>query len=57
MSQRHQTHRVPATITLSEGRSIEGDIHLQPLTLMHAGLVWSPGPLRCCPPFSAAFSV
>ena len=37
MSQRHQTHRVPATITLSEGRSIEGDIHLQPLTLMHAG--------------------
>ena len=37
MSQRHETHRVPATITLSEGRSIEGEIHLQPLTLMHEG--------------------
>ncbi len=28
---------MPATITLSEGTSIEGDIHLQPLTLAHQG--------------------
>jgi hypothetical protein len=28
---------VPATIILSEGTSVEGDIHLQPLTLLHQG--------------------
>ena len=37
MSQRHQTHRVPATITLSEGTSIQGDIHLQPRVMMREG--------------------
>ena len=37
MSHWHETYRVPATITLSEGTSIEGDIHLQPVTLRHQG--------------------
>lgn len=37
MSHWHETYRVPATITLGEGTSIEGDIHLQPSTQMHQG--------------------
>ena len=37
MSLRHETYRVPATITLSEGTLIEGDIHPQPLTVRHEG--------------------
>ena len=37
MSHWQETYRVPATITLSEGTSIEGDIHLEPLTLAHQG--------------------
>ena len=37
MSQWQETYRVPATITLSEGASIEGEIHLQTLTAVHEG--------------------
>ena len=37
MSHWHETYRMPATITLSGGASIEGDIHLQTLTAVHEG--------------------
>ena len=37
MGKWYETYRVPATITLSEGTSIEGDIHLQTLTPIHEG--------------------
>lgn len=37
MSYWNETHRVPAMVTLGEGTSIEGDIHLQPSTMMHSG--------------------
>ena len=37
MSHWNETYRVPATLILSEGTSIEGDIHLQPNTLLHQG--------------------
>lgn len=37
MSHWNETYRVPAAITLSDGTSIEGDVHLQPLTLLHQG--------------------
>ena len=37
MSHWNETYRVPATIILSQGTSIEGDIHLQPNTLLHRG--------------------
>ena len=33
----HETYRVPATITLSEGTSIEGEIYPQALTALHEG--------------------
>ena len=33
----HETYRVPATITLSEGTSIEGEIYPQTLTALHEG--------------------
>lgn len=33
----NETHRVPATVILSEGTSIEGEIHLQPYTEWHEG--------------------
>ena len=37
MSHWNETYRVPATIILSQGTSVEGNIHLQPLTLLHQG--------------------
>lgn len=37
MSQWQETYRVPATITLGEGTSIEGDIHLQTGSALHGG--------------------
>ena len=37
MSQWHETYKVPVTITLSEGTSIEGDIHLQTVSELHQG--------------------
>ena len=37
MSEREETYRVFATVTLSEGTSIEGDIHLQAGSALHVG--------------------
>ena len=37
MTQWHETYRVPASITLADGTSIEGDIHLQTATAQHLG--------------------
>ncbi len=38
MSQWQETYAVPATITLSEGTSIEGDIHPQTVSALQSGL-------------------
>ena len=38
MSLGHGTYRVPASITLNDGTSIEGDIHLQTSTPLHEGV-------------------
>ena len=37
MSEGNKTYRVFATITLSEGTSMEGDIHLQAASALHVG--------------------
>lgn len=37
MTDWQETHRVLATVTLSEGTSIEGDIHLQTGSALHVG--------------------
>ena len=37
MSQWHETYRVPASVTLNDGTSIEGEIHLQTATAIHEG--------------------
>lgn len=37
MSQWQETYRVPARVTLSDGETLEGDLHLQTGSALHAG--------------------